>query len=105
MDWFKMYSFDDNDERTKKLLEKFGIKKYHFITINGTKGLIIEINLNVYQLEADYIKEEVRIRKKKYTRKSQRRQKEYLEVVKSYNNDCLYNSIKFVAEDSGIYRT
>jgi len=105
MDWFKLYSFDENEERTKKILEKFGIKKYHFITINGIKGLIIEINLNVYQVEVDDLKKEVRIRKKKYTRKAQKHNKEYLECVKSYESDCIYNSVKFCAEDSGIYRT
>ena len=105
MDWFEMYSFDNNKDRTKKLLEKFGIKKYHFITIDGIDGLIIEVNLNVYQLEIDPFKDELRVRKKKYKRKSQKHPKEYLQVVKSFNNDCIYNSIKFVAEDSGIYRT
>lgn len=105
MDWFETYSFDNNKDRTKKLLEKFGIKKYHFITIDGIDGLIIEINLNVYQLEVDAFKEEIRIRKKRYTRKSHKHSKEYLECIKSFSNDATYLSLKFVAEDSGVYRT
>lgn len=105
MDWFKLYSFDENEERTKKILEKFGINRYHFITINGIKGLIIEINLNVYRVEVHRIEEKLVVLKRKVSRRSQKHPHERMEVVKSFNNDCIYDSIKFVAEDSGIYRT
>ena len=101
--WYKLYNFDDNKERTKKILEKFGIEKYHFVTIQGETALIIDINLNNYRLEL--FDGEMAIRKKKYTRKASRHKKEYLEIVKSFDNDCIYNALKFCAIDSGIYRT
>lgn len=105
MDWFKLYSFDENEERTKKILENFGIKKYHFITINGIKGLVIEINLNVYRVEVHRIEENFVVLKRKVSRRSQKHPHERMEVMAKFNSDVIYNSIKFVAEDSGIYRT
>lgn len=101
--WYSLYNFDDNKERTKKILEKFGIEKYHFVTIQGESALIIDINLNNYRLEL--LENEMVIRKKKYTRRSQIHKKEYMEIIKSYSNDCIYSSIKFCVEDSKIYRT
>lgn len=98
--WYKLSSFDENEERTKKILEKFGIDRYHFVTINGFRALIIDINLNNYRIEVDDYNEELLVRKKKYTRRGQRHKKEYMEVIRSFKNDAIYSSIKFVSEDS-----
>jgi len=97
--WHKLSSFDENEERTIRILKKFNIDKYHFVTIDGLKALIIDINLNNYRIEIDDYNEEVRVRKKKYTRRCSRHPKEYMEIIKSFKNDAIYSSIKFVSED------
>ena len=100
--WLERYDFNDDKviERTEKMLEKFDIKKYHFVADGSTLALIVEINLNTYKLEIDDYKEEMVIRKKKYRRREQRQPKEYLSIVKSFKSDCIYNSITWVVRDS-----
>ena len=105
MSWIELYDFEINKERTIKLLKKFGIDKYHFIMINGLMALLIDINLNTYRIELLPYENEAVIRKKQVTRKGARHSKEYMRIVQSFNDDICYQCIKWIAEDSGIYRT
>ena len=97
--WISLNGFDGNEDRVEKILKQFGINKYHYTIVNGLTALIIEINLNVYWLEIDDFNEELVIRKKTYTRRNQRQRKEYMSIIKSFKNDCLYMGIKYVAND------
>lgn len=103
--WYKLSSFDENEERAKKILDRFGVVGYHFVTINGLKALAININLNSYRIEVDTYNELLLVRKKKYDSRARHQPEGYKEIVKSFKNDAIYASIKFCAEDSGIYRT
>lgn len=101
--WIDLYCFENNEERAKKILKKFGIEKYHFIIVNGILALDIEINLDNYRVEVNETRDEMLIRKRQVARRKNRHVKEYMRIVNSFNNDCLYNSLKFVAIDSGLY--
>lgn len=98
--WFKMYNFEDNEERTIKVLNKFGIEKYHFVADNGTLALLIEKGLNSYRIELNDYDNEMLVLKKQVRRKAQRHTKEYMRIVARFDNDCIYNSIRFCALDN-----
>jgi hypothetical protein len=86
---------------TLKVLEKFNIKKYHFVTnMYGQSALIIDIGLNSYRIDIeDYLCEMV-IMKKIIVRKAQRHPKEYWVEIKRFKTDCIYCSIREVKNDS-----
>ena len=98
--WINLYSFENNEERTVKILKKFGIENYHFAINNGSLALLINVGLNSYKLEIDEYNQELVVRKKIYKRREQKHTKEYMRIVNSFKNDCLYLAIKFVCEDS-----
>lgn len=100
--WLRLYSFDDNMERTVKILKKFDITNYHFVMGNGLLALLISVGLNSYRIEIDEVKKEVVVRKKQVRRREKIHAKEYMRIVASFNNDGLYSSIKWVWEDSKI---
>ena len=99
--WYSRQNFDDNMDYTLKVLEKFNIEKYHFVTdAYGNSALIIDIRLNNYRVEIDDYKCEMVIKKKKVIRKAQIHKKEYLIDIKSFKTDCIYQSIREVSRDS-----
>ncbi len=98
--WYSRHNFDDNMDYTLKVLDKFNIKKYHFVNDGyGNSALIIDIGLNNYKIKVDGYKQEMVILKKNVTRKGSKHVKEYLDVVKSYKNDCCYECIKWCSKD------
>lgn len=103
--WMSLYCFENNETRAKKILKKFGIEKYHFIIVNGLLALDIEINLDNYRIEVNEIQDKMLIRKRQVARRTNRHTKEYMRVVNSFSNDCIYSAIKWISLDGGIYRT
>ena len=98
--WYTRHNFDDNMDYTLKVLDKFNIKKYHFVTdAYGHSALIIDIGLNNYRIEIDDYVSEMVIKKKKVTRKGNRIPKEYMGIVKIYKKDCIYESARFCSQD------
>lgn len=98
--WFKLHNFDDNLEYTKKVLKKFNIDKYHFVTdMYGCLALIIDINLNTYRIDVDMDNCEMVIRKKRIKYKAKRHPVEKLEPVKKIDKDCIWESIKWIVKD------
>lgn len=99
--WFDRNNFDNNKEYTKKILEKFDLKKYHFVNDScGCLALLIEVNLNSYRIEINSYDKISEIYKKEYRRLGQRHPKEYMRLIKTYDTDCIYNSIRWVKNDS-----
>lgn len=99
--WYKRNNFDDNKGYTNKILEKFNIKKFHFVTDTyGCSALLVNIGLNSYRLVVNYDDNKIEIYKKKTLRLSQKHKKEYLKLVHSINTDAIYSSIKWIKNDS-----
>lgn len=99
--WFKVNSFDNNEEYTEKVLKKFDIKKYHFVIDQyGCLALLIELGMNSYRIEADIDNCEMIIKKKNIRRLGQKHPKEYMREIKKFDKDAIYESIKFVKKDS-----
>ena len=49
MNWYRMYAFEYNEERTIRILKRCGIEKYHFIADGNSLALLIEKGLNNYR--------------------------------------------------------
>ena len=99
--WFRLNNFDDNLEYTKKVLRKFNIDKYHFVNDGyGGLALLIEIGLNSYRIEVDMDRCEMIIKKKRLRRIKAKHPKEYMDVIKKFTHDGIYESIRFVEFDS-----
>lgn len=97
--WIDRNSFDNNIEYTEKVLERFEINKYNFICENGYTSLIIEKNLKKYRIilnvrnkSLDIYRCEVHMNFAKHT-------KENYKYKISFNDDCIWNSIRWVAKD------
>jgi len=99
--WYNRHNFDDNMDYTLKVLDKFNIKKYHFVTdAYGHSALIIDIGLNNYRIEIDDYVCEMVILKRNITRRGSRHPKTYMDEVKRFKKDCCYDGIKWCSKDS-----
>lgn len=98
--WYRMYAFEYNEERTIRILKRFGIEKYHFVADGNSLALLIEKGLNNYRIEVNSDDNEMVILKKKACRKGQRHIKEYMRPIARFNNDAIFNALKFVSEDN-----
>ena len=98
--WFDRNNFRTNEEYTIKVLDKFDIKKYHFVNdAYGCLALIIDLGLNTYKIETNRDCSTLEIYKKLIKRTGQKHPKEYLKLV-SIDRDSIYSSIRFVKNDS-----
>lgn len=101
--WFERNNLDDNQEYVEKILKKFNINKYHFFYDKyGNLSLLIENNLKKYKIiidDSDLIFKiyrcDVHSNFGKYT-------KENMVLKKIIKNDCIYNSIKWISNNSKI---
>lgn len=101
--WYKLNNLEDNENYCKKILEKFNMKKYHFVSDSfGSLALIIDLGLNSYKVEMDKINCRMIIKKKDIKRKAQKHPKEYLKIVRTVDRDCIYNAINWISNDSKI---
>lgn len=111
--WIERNGFDNNYDYTIKLLKKFKIEKYHFITDKfGNATLIITDGLNKYKLETiqenyfdkDFNRIETNsymsISKTETHRNGQKHAKEYWVFKKKFKEDCIYSSIRWIARGS-----
>ena len=96
----KLYSFDLHEERTIRILKKFGIEKYHFVTTYGVTSLIVDIGLNNYRIEPHMYEGKMVILKKKISRRGQKHQHERMDIIASFDNDAIYNSIRACSMDN-----
>jgi len=98
--WYNRHNFEDNMDYTLKLLEKFNIKKYHFVTdMYGGTALLIEIGLNLYRIELDRTVCEMVIKKRNVKRRSSRHPKTYMDEVKRFKKDCIFEVCKWCSQD------
>lgn len=101
--WLERNNFDNNQEYAEKVLKNFNICKYHFFYDRyGNLSLLIENNLKKYKIVVDDSDLVFRIYRcdvhnnfKKYT-------KENMVLKKIIKNDCIYNSIKWISNNSKI---
>lgn len=103
--FIKRYDFDINRNRTEKILERFDIKKYHFMptyTNSELTSLVIQLGLHTYVIELDDYRREMVIKRKKVVGLALKKSREYAPIVKKFNKDCIYNSIKWVLEDNKV---
>ena len=98
--WFKLNDLDTNQEYAEKILKKFNLSKYHFIYDKyGILSLLIENNLKKYKVIVNTSELNFEIYRcevhnfSKYT-------KENMVLKKKIDNDCIYNSIKWIAKNS-----
>ena len=98
--WFDRNNFEDNQDYTEKVLKRFNIQKYHFAYDSGELALLIEQGLKKYKVvidKNDYLMKiyrcEVHLNFTKHT-------KENMMLKKTFNDDCIWNSIKWIAKDS-----
>ena len=98
----RLYSFDYNEDRAIRILEKFDIEKYQFVTKNGRTSLIITINLNIYWIEMSDRCDEMIVYKKRIRNRGTKSQKEYIDEIARFKNDAVYNSIKLVVRDNNL---
>lgn len=96
----RLYSFDYNEERAIRILKKFDIEKYHFVTKMGRTSLIIQVNLNTYWIELSDKCDEMVVYKKRIRNRGTKSQKEYIDEIARFKNDAIYNSIKVVVRDN-----
>lgn len=101
--WYKLNNFKDNENYCIKVMENFGIKKYHFVNDNfGSLALIIELGLNSYKIEINKVECRMVIKKKLTKRNAQKHSKDYLRIVKTIDIGCIYNAINWISNDSKI---
>lgn len=100
--WIKRNNFEDNQEYAEKVLKKFEIEKYHFSYSNGEICLLIEKNLRKYKIVLDTKKERMNIFRCEVHANFSKYTKENMVLKKYFEDDCIWDSIKWVAKDSKI---
>jgi hypothetical protein len=101
--WFRRNNFEDNQEYTEKVLQRFNINKYHFAyDAYGVLSLLVENGLKKYKVivnqdicEHEIYRCDVHVNFSKYT-------KENMVLKKKFNDDCIWNSIKWISKDSSL---
>lgn len=100
VDWLKSYNFDDNIDKTLKIMKDFNIDRYHFSVVNGQTSLIVDVGLNNYKIELDVYKKEMIVKKKQFMRRGSKNQKEYMRTVYRVSENCIYKSIEWINKNS-----
>lgn len=93
--WFENINLDDerNRQYVERLLNKFGIINYNYITNNGVLGLVFLYELNSYRCEVHIDEMAVVLLKKNCCGD---KSKDKYHFVKSVHNDCWYEILRFV---------
>ena len=101
--WFQLNDFEINEEYAEKILKKFNIDKYHFVYDKyGNLSLLIEHNLKKYKIIVDEEELSFKIYRCDVHNNFGKYTKENMSFKKSFSNDCIYNSIKWVSRNSQI---
>ena len=98
--WYERNNFSDNIEYTEKVLNKFNIEKYHFAYGNGELALLVESGLKKYKFIVDELECLMKIYRCDVHVNFGKHTKENLVLKKTFNDDCIWNSIKWIAKDS-----
>lgn len=98
--WYERNNFSDNIEHTEKVLNKFNIEKYHFAYDSGELSLLIESGLKKYKVIVDELECLIKIYRCDVHVNFGKHTKENLVLKKTFNDDCIWNSIKWIAKDS-----
>ena len=98
--WFKRNNFGDNQDYAEKILQRFNIQKYHFAYDNGELALLIEQGLKKYKIIIDKDKGLMEIYRCEVHPNFTKYTKENMMLKKTFNDDCIWNSIKWIAKDS-----
>lgn len=98
--WLNSYNLYDNEKEALKIMKGFNINKYHFSMVGGHTSLIIDINLNNYRIEIDEYDNKMIVKKKQFIRRGQKTQKEYMRTVFKVSDNCIYESIKWIKDNS-----
>lgn len=98
--WYKRNNFEDNQEYAEKVMQRFFIKKYHFsYDCYGFLSLLIEQGLKRYKVvvNCSTCKHEIyRCEVHNFAKYT----KENMVLKKTFDDDCIWNSIKWIAKDS-----
>ena len=101
--WLRLNNFEDNQEYTEKLLKKFNLGKYHFVYDRyGNLSLLIENNLKKYKVIVDDNDLSFKIYRCDVHNNFEKYTKENMIFRKEIKEDCIYNSIKWIAKNSKI---
>lgn len=98
--WLKRNNFSDNSDYAEKVLKRFNIGKYHFAYDNGELALLIEQGLKKYKVIVDENECSMKIYRCDVHVNFSKHTKENLVLKKTFNDDCIWNSIKWIAKDS-----
>ena len=99
--WFHMNNFDENQDYAEKVLQKFGLSKYHFAYDKyGNLSLLIEHNLKKYKIIVDEVDLDLKIYRCDVHNNFEKHTKENLVLKKKFHDDCIYNSIKWIYNNS-----
>lgn len=98
--WFKLNDLEQNQEYVEKILKKFNLNKYHFIYDKyGILSLLVENNLKKYKVIVNIAESNFEIYRCEVHMFS-KHTKENMVLKKKINDDCIYNSIKWIAKNS-----
>lgn len=98
--WFKRNNFEDNQEYTEKVLERFDINKYHFNYYEGELCLSVEKNLKKYKIVLEPKRCKMLIYRCGVHNNFGKYTKENMVLKKYFTDDCIWDSIKWIAMDS-----
>ena len=101
--WIKRNNFEENQDYTEKVLKKFNLSKYHFIYDKyGNLSLLVENNLKKYKVIIDFSTLSFKIYRCDVHNNFEKHTKENMTLKKEIKEDCIYNSIKWIANNSKI---
>lgn len=98
--WLNRNSFENNQEYAEKVLNRFCIKKYHFAYSNGGLSLLVEQGLKKYKILVNEDKCLMEIYRCDVHVNFTKHTKENMILRKIFDDDCIWNSIKWIAKDS-----
>lgn len=98
--WIERNNFEDNQEYVEKTLKKFELNKYHFAYSDGVLCLLIEENLKKYKVTLDTYRKRMNIYRCEVHASFGKHTKENMTLKKYFEDDCIWDSIKWIAKDS-----
>ena len=98
--WYGRNNFIDNSEYAEKILTRFNLSKYHFAYDNGELALLVEKGLKKYKITVSQSECLMKIYRCEVHANFSKHTKENLVLKKTFNDDCIWNSIKWITKDS-----
>ncbi len=99
--WIELYNLESNQDYVEKTLKEFNINKYHYIYDKyGNLSLLIEQNLKKYKIIVDDENLSFNIYRCDVHNNFKKHTKENMILKKQYYENCIYNSIKWIYNNS-----